>query len=240
MSVSYLHRDKVAKPSSSGFPEDVTVIHVLIADAQGLFSDALARCLADWEDFEVLADRPLTGVRALHTALEHKPDVALIDYWLAEMDGPVIARELLARLPDTKVIHLSWFHGPDQVEASLASGAVGFLPKSLSVPQVAEAIHRAVGGERPVFEERLSRMVDAITQRADYIDRQASRFNTLTARELGVLRELAGGYTVDQIGRRLGITYGTARTHVRRIVQKTQARSQLEVVAMAKEQGLVP
>lgn len=217
----------------------MTPVRVLIADTQTLFSDALARSLAAWEDLAVLGELPCTGVAAIQAAASHKPDVVLLDYWLAEMDGPVTARQLLARLPATKVLHLSWFHGRDQVEASLASGAVGFLPKGVRVPQVVEAIRRAVAGECPVFEERLGRMVGAIEQRADEVDGDAERFATLTPRELEVVRELARGAPVAEVARRLGITYGTARTHHRRVLAKTESSSNLEVIAKAKNQGLV-
>lgn len=228
-----------ASPKSKT-PRGMTGITVLVADSQLLFSDALAGCLAKWEEFTVLDERPITGIEALQAAVDRRPDVALIDYWLTEMDGPAVTRHLLARPLGTKVFHLSWGHERTHVEISLASGAVGFLPKSLRVAKVAEAIRRAVSGESPVFENQLARMVDAIRKQSDSAEEQARRFRTLTPRQLEVLRELARGRTVGQIAQHLGITYGTARTHVTRILAKTGAASQLEVVAMARAQALVP
>lgn len=240
MHVTYLREDAFRGEAKSDKQGGMNATNVLIADAQSLFADALARALGAWEDLAVLDERPVTGLQAVKAAASLKPDVALVDYWLAEMDGPATAREILGLLPHTKVIHLSWFHGPDHVKASLSSGAVGFLPKSLLVPRVVEGIHRAVAGERPVFGDRLGRMVEAIESRAEEIDRDAQRFATLTPRELEVLRELAFGRTLQQIARKMGITHGTARTHQRRLLSKTQAASTLEVVARAKNQGLVP
>lgn len=240
MSVTYLRGDGFRTGENSDRQGGMSATSVLIADAQILFADALAMAFGAWSELTVFQERPATGVETVKVTANRRPDVALVDYWLAEMDGPAAAREILGLLPETRIIHLSWFHGPDHVRASLASGAVGFLPKSLLVPQVVEAIHRAVAGERPVFGDRLGRMIAAIEHQAEQVDRDAERFATLTPRELEVLRELGYGRTLQQIARNLGISYGTARTHQRRLLSKTQAASTLEVVARAKNQGLVP
>lgn len=212
-------------------------VSVLIVDAQVLFSDALAMALSQEAGLAILEDRPSSGIEALQSAMEHKPDVALVDYWLPEIDGPALARELGARLPATKTIHLSWFHGPHQVEESLASGAAGFLPKSLRVAQVVEAVYRAAAGESPIFEQELRQLVRTIEQRGERVQGAAERLSMLTARELKVLGLLAAGLTVHEVSNHLGITEATARTHVHRILAKTKARSQLEAVAMARDLG---
>lgn len=223
--------------SSAARGEEATArVTVLVVDAQLLFADALAQCLARSGRFTVLDQRPVTGHEALQAVSERSPDVVLIDYWLADTDAAALTRELLGRLPETLVIHLSASRGPLQVEASLDSGAVGSLPKSLRVEQVVEALGCAVAGQHPI----LPASQIAQGERAAAIEEAAAGFRMLTPRELGVLRELARGRAVDQIARELGITYGTARTHITRILSKTAAGSQLEVVARAREQGLVP
>lgn len=239
MSVTYLHKDRVSRRRAVQSHDPMRPITVLVADAQVLFADALASCLAHWEELRVLDDRPSNGVEVLQAAMEGRPQVILVDYWLGGMGGPTVAREILTRLPATKVVHLSWFHGPPHVEESLASGAVAFLPKSLRVEQVAEAVQRAAAGESPVFEKELSRLVDTLSRRAGIQEDVATRFDQLTPRELDVLRHLASGATVQDIAGQLGIRVATARTHVQRVLVKTQARSQLEAVAMARDQGLV-
>lgn len=130
----------------------VRPIKVLIVDSQLLLADALVRVLSQAPGFTVFSDTPTNGPDAVKAVVAHRPDVALIDYWLEGMDAWAPAQALLSRLPHLKIIHLSWFHGPTQVEDSLASGAVGFLPKKLPVAKIEEAIRRAHGGENPVFE----------------------------------------------------------------------------------------
>lgn len=215
-------------------------ITVLVVDMQPLFADALATSLERWPDFVLLDDRPSTGDAALKAAADGKPDVALVDYWMRGIPGKDVAREIRARVPDTKVIHLAWFYGPNHAQNSLASGAVGYLPKNLRVDQVAEAIHRAVAGECPVFEEETAELLGQVRLVADNVEHQKTLFNSLTTRERDVLRELARGHTADKVARRLGISYDTARTHIRNLLSKTQTSSPLEVVAKARRRGLIP
>lgn len=240
MTVTYLSR--TALPRSRRAPLDgrVTPITVLVADAQLMLVDAVARALDAYDDLDVLGCRPTAGVATLQAAIDHAPDVALIDYWLPEIQGPALARELGCRVPDTRIIHLGWFHGPEQVEQSLASGAVGFVPKSIAIPKLATAVRHAADGEVPVLEAQLTNHVDAMTRHADLVEDLEERFSRLTAREFAVLQLLAGGATSLDIARRLDIAEATVRTHVQRILTKTDGRSQLRVVAMAREAGLVP
>lgn len=212
---------------------------VLIADAQFLVADALGTALEARAGLTVLEDRPREGIETLRAVTTHWPDIVLLDFWLPDMPGPAVIRELLARAPETKVLTLSWFHGPKQVQEALQAGAVGFLPKSLSVDRVAEGIARALQGEDPVFAEKLAEMVDTIAARAAYLQSASSRFASLTVRELEILRLLGAGLSSTAIARRLYISHATVRTHVTRILSKVDAGSQLEAVAMAREEGLV-
>lgn len=213
-------------------------ITILVADAQPLFADVLASALACKPRLDVCDERPDTAARAIDLAGTAKPDVALIDYWFDAMAAPEVARAILERAPYTKLVILSWLHGPEHVEASLSAGAVGFLPKSVSVDHVGEAAYRAHAGERPVFEEQLTTLVRTIREREHQASVKMERFAALTARELEVVRRLAEGLSADEIAERLGITPWTVRTHIRNLLPKTGARTQLEVVAMAQGTGL--
>lgn len=216
----------------------MTVISVLVADAQALFADVVALALADKPSIAVCEERPSAASAAVQLAATTRPDVALVDYWLDARPAPAVAQAILEVSPETKLVHLSSVHGPEQVQASLGAGAVGFLPKSVRVNQVAEAVYRAYAGERPVFEEQLAALVRTIEER----DRQAAdkmeRFASLTAKELEVVEQLARGRAPDEAADRLGISLWTVRTHVRNVLRKTGARTQVEMVAMAHGAGL--
>lgn len=213
---------------------------MLIADAQVLFSDALAIALGCCEGLEILPDLPTEGRKAVAMAIADKPDIILVDYWMPEMDGPAVARTLAVQATETKVMHLSWFHGPIQIQESLASGAVGFLPKSVRVSLVAEAIVRAQAGESPVFEEQLQGLARTIATRQQYLADMQTRLASLTPRQLEILRLVGAGLMVTDVAKRLGLREGTVRTHIHNILDKTGARSQLEAVALARDEGLIP
>lgn len=212
---------------------------VVIADAQYLFAESLATALTERAGLKVVPDHPNRGSDVLTLVASERPDVALVDYWLPDMDGPSVIGQLRARAPATKVITLSWFHGRREVQQALHNGAVGFLPKGVRVDQVAEAIARAQDGEDPVFAEELTKLVRTITARNNALGDIAQRFAVFTPRELDVLQLIAAGLSARMIARRLDIREATVRTHITRILAKTEAGSQLEVVAMARDQGLV-
>jgi DNA-binding NarL/FixJ family response regulator len=215
----------------------VNVITVLIVDAQVLFADVVASALARKHPVTVLDERPCTATEAIEAAAA-EPEVALVDYWLDLMPAKQVTEAMLARSPSTKLIQLSWHHGSDDVDASLSAGAVGFLPKSVGIDHVAEAVYRADAGERPVFAEQLTALAKTIQARQQEAVKKVERFASLSARELEVVKQLAEGLSIDEVADRLGISPWTVRTHVRNLLPKTGARTQLEAVAMAHGAGL--
>lgn len=209
-------------------------ISVLVADGQYLFADVLARALAYQPGFEVCDERPDCADDAVAVAGHRRPDVALVDYRLDAVPGAAVVEALLARAPATKVIALSWIHGPADVEAALDAGAAGFLPKTLRFGYVVEAVHRAAGGERPVFEDDLGALVRTLEERQRLVDEKMQRFATLTPRELAILEKLGSGLSVGGVAEQLDSREHTVRTHIRNMKAKTGARTQLELVTLAQ------
>lgn len=214
-------------------------VRVLVVDAQPLVADSLALALAAYHfDLEVLEDRPSSAAVILQTISEKRPDVTLLDYWM-EMDAPALTRMILARRPDHKILVLSWFHGPREIEHALDAGAVGFLPKNLKVDQVAEGIRRAQAGERPVFAEQLEHIVRKIQKRDAEADRTWQKLVDLTPREILVLKMLSLGKGVSDIAEELFVSQSTVRKHIFNTLQKLDAHSQLEAIALARRYGLL-
>lgn len=213
---------------------------VLVADADYLVADALAAALAALGDVEVADARPGHGRAVLQAAAAGKRvDVVLVDYWLPDMAGAAVVRQLRARAAQAKVVVLSSGHTPSHVRDALMAGAAGFVPKSVSVARVAEAIARVTAGEHPVFEAELAEMVDDLEAREEATEDVDARFAALTPRELEVLQALAAGRASTAVAEDLSVSYATVRTHVNRILAKTATSSQLEVVALARERGIV-
>jgi len=213
-------------------------IKVLVADALPLFSDAIATALGKRRGLRVLAEKPASGPLVMETARLQRPDVALVDLWLPEMDGPSTAHEIGAVVPECKVIVLSGMYGPQDVRRALESGAVGFLPKSAGVDQVVEAIRLAAAGKQ-VFLKELAASLDRIESRRRQTFEFADLLESLSRRELEVLKLLSAGHSVNEVASQLFIAPGTAKAHIHTILKKTGAKSQAEVIAMAQYSGFL-
>lgn len=213
---------------------------VLIADSQLLVAEALAIALSSrCHDIEVFDTYPCSGPDGVEAVVALRPDVALLDYWLQDMEASAVAFMILGQVPNTKIIHLSWFHGPNQVQESLASGAVGFLPKAIRVLQLANAIRQAHAGETPLLGDAVRALVEDVEERQRRMKMQWERIRTLTDRELEILTLLASALTGEEIGGRLGIKRHTVRKHIQNILEKLDARTQLEAVVVARDHGIV-
>ena len=215
------------------------IIKVLIADTQLLFAESLALGLAWQPDLEVIPEHPTTGLEVLDTVGRARPHVVLLDFWIPGMNGAATAREIASHNPQAKVLILSWFHGPKQIQESLDAGVAGFLPKSIHVEQVVEAIRRAYDGEALVFGEQLARLVDGTQKRFEASAKRWERLSKLTPREIEILQLLAQGQPNKELARHLEISTGTLRNHIHKILTKTGARTQLEAITMARHEGLI-
>lgn len=213
---------------------------VLVADAQLLFADALSLALGRGRNLQVVKALPTSGKEAVAAIAADSPDVALLDYRLTGMEGPAVVRAVHAQAPATKVVHLSWFYGPDDVERSLAAGAAGFLPKNVRVSVIADAVRRVHHGERAVLAGRTAGLTPLPGPAApDDPPTPAALLATLTPRQMEILRLAADGLAVRDIARRLDISEGTVRTHIHNILSRTGTRSQLEAVALARDAGVL-
>lgn len=210
----------------------------MIADSQALSSDSLALALAWSSDIEVLTQRPVTASDAIKVAVSEKPDVLLLDYWM-DMDGPAATRMILKRLPTCKIILLSWFHGQREIEDGLEAGAVGFLPRSVLVAEVAEAIRLAAAGVSPVYHEKLKILMNKLNQKDNVAAELWERLVTLTDREVLILRLLSLGHVSGEIAEYLVLSPTTIRKHIDNIIKKLDVHSQVEAIALGRRSGLV-
>jgi len=183
---------------------------------------------------KVFDEQPSNGPATLEAAARLKPDVAVVDYWMPDMEGPALAGTIMRCTPETKVILLFWLWGSVDVQQAADSGAAGLLLKKGSVAQLAEAV-REVWTKGSLF---LSPNGDSIVpQEASEADEPLKKFQVLTARQIEVLALLNLGQSVTQIGNRLGISHKTVRNHISKMLTRVQARSTAETLAMARACG---
>lgn len=198
-------------------------IRVLVADDQALIRGAFVALLDLQPDLEVVADVG-TGTAVVPAALEHRPDVALLDVQMPEMDGLAAAAALRQQLPSCRVIMLTTFGRPGYLRRAMEAGATGFLVKDAPPEQLADAIRRVHAGLRVVDPELAA---ETLTLGS----------SPLTGRERDVLVAATEGGTVAQIAGRLFLSEGTVRNHLSAVIGKTGAGTRAEAVRVATERG---
>ena len=198
-------------------------IRVLIAEDQAMVRGALAALLALEHDIEVVA-QVAGGDQVVPAALEHRPDVALLDIVMPVLDGLATAAEITRTVPGTGVLMLTTFGRPGYLRRAMDQGAYGFLVKDTPATELAGAIRRAAAGQR---------MVDPGLAAAAL----AEGSSPLSERERVVLGAAVGGATIADIAARLFLSEGTVRNHLSAAIRKTGARNRAEAVSIAQQKG---
>ncbi|GII78877.1 DNA-binding response regulator [Sphaerisporangium rufum] len=198
-------------------------IRVLLAEDQGMMRGALALLLDMEPDMRVVA-QVAAGDAVLPAALEHRPDVALLDIEMPGRGGLEVAADLRDRLPGCRVLILTTFGRPGYLRRAMEAGAAGFLVKDGPVEDLAAAIRRVLAGER-VIDPALA----------------AAALSTgpspLTERERDVLAAAADGSTVADISGRLHLSESTVRNYLSAAIGKTGTRNRIEAAALARHNG---
>lgn len=214
----------------------VETITLVIADPTPILSESLAIALSLQPDIEVLGERPQNGPATVEALIRLKPTVALIDFWMPEIDGPTVSGTVSEQITQCKIILFSWLCGPAQIAQSLQSGAVGLLPKDCRVGDVAEVIRRTASGEVPL---NTAKHVSTLVERQLGRRQDLAQFLRLTSREVEILALLNKGRTTREISNRLSISPKTVSNHIFEIMGKTETHSQVELLAKARESGFL-
>jgi DNA-binding NarL/FixJ family response regulator len=202
-------------------------IRVALADDQDLVREGL-RALLERLGFEVVL-LAADGAELLERVHATAADVIVADIRMPGLDGIAMVRELRRRGNRTPVVMLTTFEDGDSLLAAVEAGAQGFLLKGASAEDLIVAIDRAHRGERwlaPVATQPIHpRLTDTAQVEAGRVD--------LGARELEILRLLAGGYSNKEIARGLGLAEGTIKNYVSEILAKLGTRDRTRAVLKA-------
>jgi DNA-binding NarL/FixJ family response regulator len=165
-----------------------------------------------------------------------RPDVVLLDVHMPGGGGVEVIRQTAGGLPDVKFLALSVSDAAEDVIATIRAGARGYVTKSISGPELAEAIERVHGGDA-VFSPRLAGFVlDAFAGALPPdVDPELEQ---LTPREREVLQHIARGYLYKEVAARLGISAKTVEAHVSAVLRKLQLSSRHELSRWAAERRL--
>jgi DNA-binding NarL/FixJ family response regulator len=208
-------------------------VRVVVADDHPVYREGLVSMLAD-RGLDVVADVD-SGEAAVAAAVEHRPDVVLMDLQMAGIGGVEATRRLAAEAPASAVLVVTMDSDDSSVFAALKAGARGYLVKDASGADIARAVESVARGES-VLGARISGQVLAAAVGSGRA--AAQPFPQLTTREREVLELVARGYDNARIGRHLSLTEKTVRNNVSMVLAKLPAATRAEAVAAARDAGL--
>lgn len=207
-------------------------LKVLVVDDHSTFAELLTGAI-DREGDLVSVGHATTGADAVAMFAELRPDVVLMDVQLPDMDGFGASAQILAMSPDARIVMLTAHVSADAVANAAESGVCGFLAKDGHFADLLSTVRTARPGSLAVDPQLVTRLIDQ--------PRTARRAlaRPLSQRELSVLVRMADGRDVTTIAHELQISTHTCRGHVKSVLSKLGAHSQLEAVVVAVRVGLI-
>lgn len=208
------------------------MIKVLLVDDHEMVRLGVSTYLSIQPDIEVVGEAS-DGQEGVEKALSLRPDVILMDLVMDNMDGITATKEILAQWPQAKILIVTSYIDDEKVFPAIQAGASGYLLKTSSAQEIAEAVRKTIVGER-VIEEEVSEKI----QNQDYAN-QYFLYEELTNRECEVLDLIAQGKSNQEIAEILFITLKTVKTHVSNILAKLGVEDRTQAAIYAFKHGLV-
>jgi len=202
------------------------VIRVLSVDDHAVLREGIAALIAIQPDMELVAEA-CDGREAVELFRKHRPDVTLMDLQMPEMGGVDAMSAIRGEFPEARIIVLTTYTGDIQVMRAMKAGARGYLLKGLLRKELIETVHAVHAGQRRMAPEIAAQIAEHATDDA------------LTAREIDVLRLIAGGNANKQIAALLSITEETVKGYVKNILAKLGAKDRTHAVTIGLKRGVI-
>ena len=212
-------------------------IRILLADDHTLMRQGLRHILEGQPDFDIIAEAS-SGIEAVEAARKHKPDIAVVDVAMRELNGIEATAQILKHSPQTAVLILSMYSDERYVLRAVKAGARGYILKNSAGDDLIHAIYQVQKG-MAFFSPAVARLFqDGIVRLKDARE-VSDRFELLTDRERQIYQLLAEGNSNKDIANRLGLSLHTVETHRWRVMEKLDLHSTAELVLSAVRRGMV-
>jgi len=212
-------------------------VRILLADDHALMRQGLRHILESHADFDIVAEAS-SGIEAVEAARSHKPDIAIVDVGMKELNGIEATSQILKHSPQTLVLILSMYSDERYVLRAVKAGARGYVLKNSAGDELLEAITTIREG-RVFFSPAVAEIFQSGFGRLKDLANVNDRFDALTDRERQVYQLLAEGNSNKEIAYRLNLSLHTVETHRWRIMEKMNLHSTAELVLSAVRRGMV-
>ncbi len=211
-------------------------LRILIADDHGLLRAGLRSLLSAEPDMQVVGEAG-DGNAALQEAARLRPDVLLLDINMPDPGGIEVTRRLRQIAPETRILILTAFEDESLLRQAIQYGASGYIVKRAIEAELVAAVRTVACGELYVHPTMTRLLLQNPAPAAP--DGDETALNTLTPREIDVLRLIAMGYTNRETAERLCISVRTVETHRANVMGKLELQGRAELMRYAKENGFL-
>jgi DNA-binding NarL/FixJ family response regulator len=202
------------------------VIRILSVDDHALLREGIAALVGNQPDMELVAEA-CDGREAVELFRKHRPDVTLMDLQMPQMGGIDAISAIRGEFPEARIIVLTTYTGDVQVMRALKAGARAYLLKGLLRKELTDTIRAVHAGQRRMTPEIAGEVAEHASD------------DTLTPREIDVLRLIASGNANKEIAALLSITEETVKGYVKNILAKLNAKDRTHAVTIGLKRGVI-
>jgi DNA-binding NarL/FixJ family response regulator len=201
-------------------------IRIFSVDDHPLLREGIAAIINNQQDMQMIA-QAANGKDAVQEFKKHQPDVTLMDLRLPDMSGIDAMIAIRAEFPEARIILLTTFEGDVEIKRALEAGARGYLLKSMPPKELVEVIRQVHAGKKRIPPQLAAQLAEHMSDEA------------LTAREIEVLGQIAGGNRNRDIAEQLFISEETVKVHIKHIMEKLGASDRTQAVAIGLRRGII-
>jgi DNA-binding NarL/FixJ family response regulator len=205
---------------------DQARIRILSVDDHPLLREGIAAIINSQEDMALVWEAS-TGAEAIQQFRANQPDVTLMDLRLPDVSGIDAMIAIRAEFPEARIIMLTTFEGDVEIQRALEAGARGYLSKNMLPSELVQIVRQVHAGKKSIPTEIAAQLAEHMSD------------DSLTAREVEVLQQIAGGNRNRDIAEMLNISEETVKVHIKHIMDKLGAKDRTQAVGIGVRRAII-